>query len=105
MLSSIEYTLRLYLSTDDQRNHTRCSLFAFVIPNDEVTIQTIEESPVLQKYDKLEKCQPVNSEQFARARIAVVGQSQQHKEGMKEGEKAYQIVNGIKLPMWVYRSF
>jgi isopenicillin N synthase-like dioxygenase len=69
----------------DQRNHTRCGVFYFVVPNDDVKINTLlDESPVLRAAGVKRHFEPgkeTTSGHYSRARISKVGKTSVHKGG------------------------
>ena len=81
----------------DQRNHTRCSLFYFASPNDEVKINTLlEESPVLREAGVkkwFEDGKEPTSGGYSKARISTVGKSAVHKGGWKGVRE--EVVGGV----------
>jgi isopenicillin N synthase-like dioxygenase len=81
----------------DQRGHTRCGLFYFVVPNDEQKINTLlEESPVLRAAGVKRHFEPgkeTTSGTYSRARISKVGKSAVHAGGWK-GIKE-EVVGGV----------
>ncbi|KIV90856.1 hypothetical protein PV10_05462 [Exophiala mesophila] len=85
----------------DQRNQDRCGLFYFVVPNDEVTINTLlEESSVLREAGVPRKFEPgtePTSKMYRSARIGAYGQTDLFKGKGKGGGIQEETIAGIKL--------
>jgi len=75
---------RVAAPPNDQRNHERCGVFYFVVPNDDVFVETQMQSPVLQRagIEPRPKDQCTTSKVYSQARIEC------RKDGSLQGSSA-----------------
>ncbi|EME80049.1 uncharacterized protein MYCFIDRAFT_31561 [Pseudocercospora fijiensis CIRAD86] len=90
---------RVHQPPEDQRYQNRCGFFYFVVPNEDVRINTLlEESPVLREAgveEKFDKGQEPSSGMYRAARIGAYGQTDLFKGKCKGIQE--EVVGGIKL--------
>ncbi|KAJ5607367.1 hypothetical protein N7537_003986 [Penicillium hordei] len=95
---------RVHAPPKDQRNRTRLGVFYFNVPNDEERPNTLLESPVLQRAGITKRIfelgkEPV-SKDYAHARIANTGKTAGWKTAAGTGGVEYDIIGGIKVPLY-----
>lgn len=92
---------RVFAPPDDQRNHIRCGVYYFSIPNDNVHFKQLTESPVLQRAkDTLKSHFPegsktIDAKTFSRARVSKVGKSKMYKEPWGKGERLVEVIGEL----------
>lgn len=92
---------RVTAPPDDQRNHTRCGVFYFSIPNNDVRPNLLTESPVLQKagvHAHFDEGKTIDAKTFSRARVAKVGKSDIYKQPWGKGTKLVEVIAGVEVP-------
>lgn len=80
----------------DQENHPRLGVFYFAMPNDDVKLVPMAESPVLQRVGIQRRCVDSEApmmEQWRKARISAYGQSEL--ENGKEKGVEQEVLNGV----------
>ncbi|KAG1819133.1 Clavaminate synthase-like protein [Suillus subaureus] len=80
----------------DQRDYTRLGVFYFAIPNDDIKLVPMVESPVLQRVGIQRRCEDIEAptmEQWRKARTMAYGQSKL-KSG-KEKDVEEEIIHGV----------
>ncbi|OCF41964.1 hypothetical protein I317_04266 [Kwoniella heveanensis CBS 569] len=85
----------------DQRNHTRCGVFYFSIPNNDVRPDLLVESPVLQKAgvkSLFKDGKTIDALTFSRARVAKVGKSDVYKQAWGPGSRLVEVIAGVEVP-------
>lgn len=80
----------------DQRNHTRCGVFYFVVPNGEERMATLMHSPVLQRAGVTNFEPVVTSNGYSTARIKLVGKSSIHAKAADAKNNVDEMVGGVK---------
>jgi isopenicillin N synthase-like dioxygenase len=86
---------RVIAPPDDQRNHTRCGVFYFSIPNNDVRPDLIVDSPVLQKAgvkSSFKDGKTIDAKTFSRARVAKVGKSDLYKQPWGAGDRVVELI-------------
>lgn len=84
---------------DSRRNHTRCGVFYFSIPNNDVRPNLLTQSPVLQRAGvsaHFEQGMTIDAKTFSRARVAKVGKSDMYKKAWGKGERVVEVIGGCK---------
>lgn len=87
---------RVVKPPEDQRNYTRLGVFYFVMPNDNVKLAPMAESPVLQRAGIQSRCdgnEALTMEQWRKARTSAYGQSEL--EISKETGVEQEVINGV----------
>ncbi|KAG2040734.1 hypothetical protein BDR03DRAFT_1029402 [Suillus americanus] len=87
---------RVVKPPEDQRNYTRLGVFYFVMPNDDVKLVPMAESPVLQRAGIQSRCDDSEAptmEQWRKARTSAYGQSDL--ENGKEKGVEQEVINGV----------
>ncbi|KAG1737557.1 uncharacterized protein EDB91DRAFT_483113 [Suillus paluster] len=87
---------RVVQPPEDQRNYTRLGVFYFVMPNDDVKLVPMAESPVLQRVGIQRRCDDSEAptmEQWRKARTSAYGQSAL--ESGKDKGVEEEIINGV----------
>ncbi|ORX39267.1 Clavaminate synthase-like protein [Kockovaella imperatae] len=85
----------------DQRNHIRCGVFYFSIPNDQVRPNLLTQSPVLRDAGvkaHFEHDKTITAREFSRARVAKVGKSNVYKQDWGEGQRLVEVIAGVEVP-------
>jgi isopenicillin N synthase-like dioxygenase len=87
---------RVFAPPNDQRNHIRCGVYYFSIPNNDVHFQLLSDSPVLAKAGVQshfpEGAKTIDAKTFSRARVSKVGKSKLYKEPWGKGERVVEII-------------
>ncbi|WVF65611.1 hypothetical protein IAT40_000341 [Kwoniella sp. CBS 6097] len=92
---------RVAAPLDDQRNHTRCGVFYFSIPNNDVRPDLLTESPVLQKAgvkSLFKDGKTIDALTFTRARVAKVGKSDVYKQSWGPDTRLVEVIAGVEVP-------
>ncbi|KAG2076310.1 Clavaminate synthase-like protein [Suillus decipiens] len=87
---------RVVKPPEDQQNYTRLGVFYFVMPNDDVKLVPMAESPVLQRAGIQSRCDDSEAptmEQWRKARTSAYGQSEL--ENSKEKGVEQEVINGV----------
>lgn len=87
---------RVVKPPEDQENHPRLGVFYFVMPNDDVKLVPMAESPVLQRVGIQRRCVDSEApmmEQWRKARTSAYGQSEL--ENGKEKGVEQEVLNGV----------
>ncbi|KAG1900126.1 Clavaminate synthase-like protein [Suillus fuscotomentosus] len=82
----------------DQRNYTRLGVFYFAIPNDDIKLVPMVESPVLQRVGIQGRCEDSEAptmEDWRKARTMAYGQSKL-KNGKEDGIEE-EVIHGVKI--------
>ena len=94
---------RVIAPPDDQRNHIRCGVFYFSIPNDNIRPNTLIDSPVLQRAGvetkMFEDGKTIDAKTFSRARVAKVGKSEAYKKPWADGERLVEVIGTFRCPL------
>ncbi|WWC86470.1 uncharacterized protein L201_001347 [Kwoniella dendrophila CBS 6074] len=92
---------RVYEPPKDQRNHIRCGLFYFSIPNNDVKPDLLKDSPVLRKLNResmFKDGKTIDAKTFSRARVSKVGKSDIYKSNWGKGERLVEVIAGVEVP-------
>ncbi|WWC58131.1 uncharacterized protein I303_100666 [Kwoniella dejecticola CBS 10117] len=92
---------RVAAPPDDQRNHTRCGVFYFSIPNNDVRPDLLTESSVLQEagvHSLFKDGKTIDALTFSRARVAKVGKSEVYKQSWAAGTRLVEVIAGVEVP-------
>ena len=95
-------THRVSAPPDDQRNHIRCGVFYFSIPNDDVRPNLLTESPVLRKAGvkaHFEDGKTIDARTFSRARVSKVGKSDIYKKSWGDGQRLVEVIGEYLAPV------
>jgi isopenicillin N synthase-like dioxygenase len=87
---------RVVKPPEDQQNYTRLGVFYFVMPDDNVKLVPMAESPVLQRAGIQSRCDDSEAptmEQWRKARTSAYGQSEL--ENSKEKGVEQEVINGV----------
>ncbi|WWC58799.1 uncharacterized protein I303_101343 [Kwoniella dejecticola CBS 10117] len=92
---------RVFAPPQDQRNHTRCGVFYFSIPNNDVRPDLLVDSPVLQRAGVksiFKDGKNIDALTFSRARVAKVGKSDIYKQPWGAGARLVEVIAGVEVP-------
>ncbi|WWC66202.1 uncharacterized protein I206_100103 [Kwoniella pini CBS 10737] len=92
---------RVFAPPRDQRNHIRCGVFYFSIPNNQVRPDLLIDSPIIKKLGVksiFKDGKNIDALTFSRARVSKVGKSEMYKQPWGAGERLVEVIAGVEVP-------